>query len=187
LGKKKRSKNYHGLYARNFPKPLRWQVDCDYSDRMTPEERQWLSEFNDRWVGGDFRDTTDEEWPREARSEVNRSKNASRTDVYALSECSGQLLYRGVATADERQGDLDGEPTPEYLEADEYKKAVAEFRKHLAPGRRVAKPVVSLGYERARRRLARLTKEGLKEHERKQKARNAGRTPDPSPGGDEGT
>lgn len=123
----KKTKNLHGLNPRTFPQSVRWKVDQDYLARLTPEEKAWLSRFNDCFIGADFRGDDEKTWTKEERRVVYRAKNASGRDVYT----SG--LVDVGRTIPERTVDfMDETPvTPEYLKSQEYKEALAEFRQEI--------------------------------------------------------
>jgi hypothetical protein len=46
---------YPGLKRYNFPLNTREYVDQDYTNNLTPEEKEWLSKFNDEYYGGKVR------------------------------------------------------------------------------------------------------------------------------------
>lgn len=157
-------RNDAGLVATNFPLSMRWRLDQDYLDKLTKEERIWLAQFNTAYYSGDFRDFRDrpEAWPLPQRSDVNRSKNAAKTDAHGLA-AAGLWGAEGLANTDELVEVLAGAPlteTPpssEYLDTDEYKAARAEFRRHLAPGRIEAEPKFTPEYAKAYRRIRKLS------------------------------
>ncbi len=134
--KKPRGRTY-GLYARNFERPVQPFVDQDYAARLSPADRQWLSDFNDAYYGGDFRGVDAAAWSLEQRRAVYTTKNAARADAYAQ-----PLTYAVVGTAEAR---APAEPpdladAPDYLATDEYRSALAYYRSLLTPGRMHRKP-----------------------------------------------
>lgn len=140
---------------------MQWRVDYDYIDALSPEERKWLSHFSDAYYGGDFRKVDVEEWGPEERSDVNRTKNASRTDAHTLAAIGiwdADGLTDVADLAEELESpELDPSPAPEYLEEPLYKEAREDFRKYLAPGRRTEDPKTHPHYYRARSRLKKVT------------------------------
>jgi hypothetical protein len=40
------------LYKSNYPYPKQWQVDQDYADKLSPEEKEWLNQFNMEYYAG---------------------------------------------------------------------------------------------------------------------------------------
>lgn len=168
-----RRRSLHGLYARNFPRDRRWAIDQDYADKLTPDEKAWLAEFNDRYYGGDFRDSDPDVWDPPARSVVNRDKHASAADALTLAGLEGgagvvPLAPDGDPDSTPRDGSATGDNgnpsqsvrdwtrTPEYQDDPDYKAARAEYRQQLRQGRRDREPVASPTLERARRKLNRL-------------------------------
>lgn len=79
----KKKKNLHGLRPATFPRSVRWRVDQDYTDKLSPEDRQFLAEFNDAYYGADFRGTDPDDWGPEERRERYRAKNAANRDLYS--------------------------------------------------------------------------------------------------------
>jgi len=48
MGKSK----YPGLNKHNFTINTRGYIDQDYINKLSPEEKEWLSKFNDEYYGG---------------------------------------------------------------------------------------------------------------------------------------
>jgi hypothetical protein len=159
----------HGLYPKNFPRSVKWKVDQDYLDRLTDEEREWLSQFNDHYYGAKFpKDRSLTTWDADERRQAYRDKNVANADYYA--KCPPELVIPwnpgAFATTRGQSGDLDNaddsyvrsladeslwvdpcvhpqpdySPAPAYLEREEYKTARTEFRKHLNQTRRELMP-----------------------------------------------
>lgn len=145
-------RNYHGLFARNFPKDRRWAVDFDYLDKLSPQEKEWLATFSDGHYGGDFRADPDT-WTTERRRDVVRDKHASQHDILTLASLADGISEINETTSQVEADPKDWSPSPAYLDGDDYKEARAEFRKHLMAGRRAREPYASSDLEKARRRL----------------------------------
>lgn len=153
--RRRKARNYHGLYPRNFAKDRRWAIDQDYLDKLSPDEREWLASFNDAYYGGDFRASDESEWGPKERSSVNRDKHASAADALTLANLAegGTAEFEDEDHPGARQ---DWSRPPEYLESPEYKETREKFRSALRQGRRDREPVPSLPLEHARRKLSRI-------------------------------
>ncbi len=139
-----RRKRPYGLAPRSFSPTVRDQVDQDYVDKLSDEEREWLAKFNQAFYDGSFRafppaeesissDTLEEgTWSPEERRVAYRANNARKRDAFGRARGVGSLTYAGGADAeafaDEAQA-LDATPT--YLDSAEWKAAVAAWRKHI--------------------------------------------------------
>lgn len=56
-------------------------MDQDYTERLSPGQKQWLAEFNDRYYGADFRGEAEMSWSTEDRRSVYRDKNRANRDL----------------------------------------------------------------------------------------------------------
>ena len=123
----KKAKNLHGLNARTFPQSVRWKVDQDYLGKLTPEEKEWLSRFNDCFIGADFRGDDEKTWTPEERRVVYRAKNAAGRDVFTsgLVDVGRHIPERKTDFSDENP------ETPAYLNSKQYKEALSEFREEI--------------------------------------------------------
>jgi hypothetical protein len=161
----KRKKKYkgratHGVYAKNFPRSVSWMIDQDYLDKLTPAEREWLSDFNDRHYGADFRGDTDKEWSVPERREAYGAKNRANRDAYTIAEVSGRVTnipdFRrpfDVPAPDS----LDLNDPPDYLASDAYRVAREELRQSM-PQRGV--PTDETRLTKARAQIERLRLHG---------------------------
>lgn len=124
-------KRLYGLHAKAYPKNLRDRVDQDYHHKLSPEEKQWLSDFNTRYYDGDFTGDTKHEWSADERRVAYRAKNHANRDAYSIALGGGALDWP------EHPADLEGEtkgdlrPSPAYLETAEYKAALHWWRQHV--------------------------------------------------------
>lgn len=146
-------------------------VDQDYWDKLSPDEARWLAEFNDCWVGGDFRGQTQRAWPQTLRREVWSRKHAALEDGYGQAELFGAVQVfseTGRIAVDPRTDPTitssandparcDLRPTPEYLSSDEYKAAREAFRAQLSPTRKPKTPKPSRKLDHAQLVLAMVT------------------------------
>lgn len=157
--KSSKGRNVYGLYRRNHPRSISWRVDYDYTDRLSPEEREWLSEFTDRFYGGDFRGDPGQEWSPAERRKAYVDKNVANVDLY--SALDGANLLDPIDEQFELESPkVDVGPTPSFLSTDDYKSAVNQFRSHLAPGRKPVSPEDTPAFRAARRRLERIAASG---------------------------
>ena len=147
----KRAVNTAALVPSNHPRPLQWRIDYDYVGKLSDDEQRWLANFTDAYVGGDFRKVDPAEWPAEQRSDVNRSKNASKTDAQTLNEVWGTLSELPLNA----KAPVSPLPDDDYAYTNDplYKSALAEYRSHLATGRKAKKPKPTPELEQARRKL----------------------------------
>lgn len=144
----------------HFPRWARWAVDQDYIDKLSPDERRWLAEFNDCHYGADFRDCP-EGWSDEQRKVAYSSNNARQVDAFGV----GLLEY---SSDGRRRGGEEGawssavspEPTPEYLDSQEYRDALEEYRRCLSPFRAPRAPEPTERLTKARQQLRRTSKKG---------------------------
>lgn len=121
-----------GLAAATFPRSVAWRVDQDYTDRLTPDERGWLAEFNDAFYGADFRGVAEERWSTNERREVYRAKNAANRDLMTCDvPAHGLDLSEETVELDELQ--LDDGP----LDDERYKVAREAYRREPSPANRV--------------------------------------------------
>lgn len=144
-------------------------VDQDYVEKLDAETRKWLAEFNDHHHGASFSPTDAQAWSTDERRAAYRAKNASGRDAYTIHEVSGRVshipdLERKTPSGRPRSFDpvaapeLDLAPTPGYLDAAEYKAALAEYRAAM-PDRGFSKDApLTPKFRRARARLERLVK-----------------------------
>lgn len=145
-----------------YPKPLRWKIDYDYLDALSPDELEWLANFSDGHYGGDFRnqaalDRGAEPWDADQRRAAYTDKRAARQDAYGLGDAVGRVDYANGQDPrdvypDEPAPVVEGDwsRTPEYLNTEEYKQALEEYRGHLHQGRRAREPAPSLALEWSR-------------------------------------
>jgi hypothetical protein len=109
-----------------------WRVDQDYADRLNPDERGWLAEFNDAFYGADFRGVPEGRWSTDERREVYRAKNAANRDLMTT-----DIPHHGVDFPEELV-ELDDVPLDDGpLEDPRYKTARDAYRKDPSPANRV--------------------------------------------------
>lgn len=130
----------HGVNPKTFPVSVREYVECDYLHKLTPAERQWLAEFNDKWHGACFEPTDHDKGCTcedcEDRRAAYRRKNAANNDVYAISRISGLAVSTTLVSGSAKdfpetlaaEENVDQSVAPAYLYSDEYKEAVAHVR-----------------------------------------------------------
>lgn len=121
-----------GLASATFPRSVAWRVDQDYAERLSPDERQWLAEFNDAYYGADFRGVAEEPWTTEARRVVYRAKNAANRDLMTVDIPNhGFVFLEELVELDEAP--LDDGP----LDTERYKTARETYRRDPSPANRV--------------------------------------------------
>lgn len=91
-GKKRsrRNERYPGLHPELHPR-TRWEMfDQDYLDKLTPEEKLWLSNFNEEYVGGNFNHKEGDvlHTTQELKRDCYSRNNARNRDYYAINRSS---------------------------------------------------------------------------------------------------
>lgn len=157
MAQSKRRRGDAGKLRRNYPTVTQWKVDWDYLSKLSPAEQAWLADFGDRYYGGDFRESDPETWDAPARSAVNMGKNCARTDLHTVAAAVGRLEEWDPVAHDRHAPEVDGAPTPGYLDSAEYKAARDAFRGHLHPGRKAQEPKQTPEYRTALRNLRKVT------------------------------
>lgn len=87
-------------------------VDHDYLDRLTPEEKAWLEQFDDEYYGASFKGAVLH--PEDARRELYKTKNQRNQDIYGRGLRTSSMPV--TASADQQDW-TDHKPSPEYREA----------------------------------------------------------------------
>lgn len=113
-------------YARN----VRWKWDCDYLDKLSPEEKAWFEKFNEAYIGADSKALAD--WPTKARKETYQQKNAANRDLYAITN-AGDLLQFPDKPIDPTDPSLDKDwaATPLHLDDPLYRELRRELREAI--------------------------------------------------------
>lgn len=92
--KTKRSRTkYPGLVKGVNPK-TRWEyLDQDYIDKLSDSEKEWLSNFNEEWLSGNFNHEGEQlhKTPEEKRECYTRN-NARNRDLYTISRTRGWVV-----------------------------------------------------------------------------------------------
>lgn len=133
-----------GVVAANYPLATQALVDYDYVHRLSPADKEWLSDFTNAYYGGDFTNADPQAWPDAAKREVWRDNNTRiRSEVgYRAMVCG---LKPVVAPLDPNAPQPDMRPTPEYLNSPTYRAALALYREGLpSHQRQPAKPPPAL-------------------------------------------
>ena len=94
--KKKKTKRsdvkYPGLVKEVHPKP-RWEfIDFDYTEKLSPKEKEFLSNFNEEWLSGNFNHKGKKfhKTKKEKKTCYDRN-NARNRDVYAINRTRGWI------------------------------------------------------------------------------------------------
>jgi hypothetical protein len=170
------------LGAQWFPKPVRWATEIDYADALSPEEAEWLAQFNDEYHGGFYAKArqplhTREEDRRESYTRKNKANQDLLSvlgDSSALRELDTRVVsyssphrvpprleeptrevwpgYVDVAVA----GQNDTSPPPAYLDSPEYKAALTAYRAALTQDDKRSTDTESRKYQTARAKLERV-------------------------------
>lgn len=91
-----KKKPQYGLRKTSFARPVQDYVDMDYIEKLSPEEKAWLNNFNQGYYGGKaellYPDNT------EKRREIWRENNSRNRDLYALASASNRLVSSDAPT-----------------------------------------------------------------------------------------
>lgn len=118
-----KQRKWSGLGVRSFARGVRWKVDQDYLDKLSPEEAQWLHKFNDLHYNGKY----DHDFPLEVIRAANREKDAARRDMYDPTLIGANEGPAGDMSDEGR----DLNPTPGYQSSAAYKALLARYRANL--------------------------------------------------------
>jgi hypothetical protein len=152
-------KKHPGTAPTNHPRSTRWAVDFDYLDQLSPKEQAWLGKFTDAHYKADPKAMKGRGWSKTKRREAYARKNSANRDLYARDGNPTELH------------DVEPEPgadppnwtdTPEYLNSEEYKAALAEHRSTLSPYES-RNPSDSQEFRQSKRRLRSLVEEEVGE------------------------
>lgn len=94
-GRTKRSRiKYPGLDKSVHPKVRQDLIDHDYIDKLSPSEKKWLSDFNEEYLGGNFKHggRVKHKTKKEKRDCYNRN-NARNRDAMSITKINSMLEY----------------------------------------------------------------------------------------------
>ncbi len=84
---------YPGLEKTVNRRVIREYMDQDYIDKLSPDEKQWLSNFNDEWLTGNFKHkdgkVLHKSWKHE--KEIYDRNNARNRDLVSILKQSGAV------------------------------------------------------------------------------------------------
>jgi hypothetical protein len=171
-GTSKKRRGTYAVYPRNHPRSVRWKVDYDYIDQLSPDEKEWLARFTDEYTGADFRGTPNLHQTAEQRRERYNAKNMANRGVAAATELQQlgdngayrdrdltKRLGRSLITEHRSVAreipalPFDTAPTPSYQAYPAYQAALAEFRALLD-----AKPRDEKALNKVRSKLERISR-----------------------------
>lgn len=97
--KAKRNKHTAGFLKKNYPRPRQWQVDQDYSRRLSPDNADYLSRFLREYYGADIRkaDPNRLHITDELRKKAYVEGNAARRDLLNIADCGRAVDRVGKA------------------------------------------------------------------------------------------
>lgn len=85
MANKKKTRKFVGLSKRNFKRHVRDFVDQDYLHKLSLEEKEWLSKFNDEYYNGNFDDAPFHE-TKELQRECWTRRNKAEADIISNPE-----------------------------------------------------------------------------------------------------
>jgi len=94
MRKTRRSRvKYPGLVKGVNSKLRHEYMDEDYIDKLNDEEKQWLSNFNEEWLSGNFSHKGEifHKTVQEKRDCYNRN-NARNRDIQAIAKATGRIV-----------------------------------------------------------------------------------------------
>lgn len=86
---------------------MRWDLlDHDYLEKLSPKEKQWLSDFNEAYISGSFKKGSKKfgKTVKERRDSYNRN-NARNRDLYSITKATGYLKELDTKEVEARQKD----------------------------------------------------------------------------------
>lgn len=98
----KRSKvKFPGLVKAVNSRPRQEHIDFDYLDKLTDAEKQWLSNFNEEWLSGNFNHPGKifHKSKKSKRDCYNRN-NARNRDLYSIGRTNGWQTLKDEADPD---------------------------------------------------------------------------------------
>jgi beta-glucosidase/6-phospho-beta-glucosidase/beta-galactosidase len=92
--KTRRSKHkYPGLMKQYTSKIRREYLDQDYIDKLSDEEKKWLSNFNEEWLGANFNhDGKVLHRTKEEKREIYNRNNARNRDLISQMNAQNKLV-----------------------------------------------------------------------------------------------
>lgn len=106
-----------------LPKERAWQLDTDYWEKLSPDERKWKAQFDDEYYRCDFRYEQPLHTHAAAKRERYSAQNASHRDAYSRAQVTSRLVGEADVPV------VSVPPSASYLETAEYKAAVREVVK----------------------------------------------------------
>lgn len=99
----KKSNAQMGLETKSFPKNKQWMVDQDYSDKLSPEEKEFLGRFNQEYYRNRFESSEkDLHSTPEQKKSCYSNENARNRDLYAIKNTGGMVV--GSSTVNDGEG-----------------------------------------------------------------------------------
>jgi hypothetical protein len=92
--KTRRSKHkYPGLIKQYTNKIRREYLDQDYIDKLSPEEKKWLSNFNEEWLGANFNHGGEIlHKKKEEKREIYNRNNSRNRDIIGQMNAQNKLI-----------------------------------------------------------------------------------------------
>lgn len=109
----RRKSKYPGLEKKYTLKIRQDLIDQDYIDKLSEEEKRFLSDFNEEWTGANFNHEGKILHDTEDLKKQCRRKNYQRNnDIFAIKQCSemlkdtSEIVERQFQTKDEVENTL---------------------------------------------------------------------------------
>jgi hypothetical protein len=148
-----------GARPRRLPLPLRWKGDQDYWDKLSVEEKQWLTEFNNAHYQNAFESDVGSEWDDENKATTRAANRAAMDDVYGQASAVGAISE--FRPGEQDYGNAVDPALPlKYLNSEEYKAARDEFRDQLPKTRKLLLPKETPKFHSTRAQLEKVVAHG---------------------------
>ncbi len=103
---RRNSEQYPGLKYNLFSKIKQEYHDYDYLDKLSPEEKEWLSQFTEEYLGANLKPNKKHYkrkkniHPAKYNKEIFGANNSRNRDIHSISKVTGKLDFDIVETED---------------------------------------------------------------------------------------
>lgn len=80
--------------AKTMARPVRWQLDQDYIEKLSPEDQDYLAKFLDEYYNGRFAKGEPVHQTEDLRRSCYRNKNNANRDAYGRAQAVERLNHR---------------------------------------------------------------------------------------------
>lgn len=79
--KKPKNRRLATVNPKRYSRTVRWKIDYDYLDKLSPEEKKWLAEFTREWLDNPKSHTPKFFKSKKDLKETRSNRNAARRDI----------------------------------------------------------------------------------------------------------